>query len=80
VTFLPAFLLSGFLYAIHNMPLILQGVTLLVPARYFVVVTRGIFLKGVGVEALYVQGMLMLAFAVIGVVLAIRAFRKELPG
>lgn len=80
VTFLPAFLLSGFLYAIQNMPLPLQGVTLLVPARYFVVVTRGVFLKGVGVEALYVQGLLMLAFAVIGVVLAIRAFRKELPG
>jgi ABC-2 type transport system permease protein len=80
VTFLPAFLLSGFLYAIANMPLPLQGVTLLVPARYFVVVTRGVFLKGVGVEALYVQGLLMLAFAAIGLALAIRAFRKELPG
>lgn len=80
VTFLPAFLLSGFLYAIQNMPLGLRAVTLLVPARYFVVVTRGIFLKGVGVEALYVQGMLMIAFAFIGVALAIRAFRKELPG
>ena len=80
VTFLPAFLLSGFLYAIQNMPLGLQAVTLLVPARYFVVVTRGVFLKGVGVEALYVQGLLMIAFAFIGVALAIRAFRKELPG
>ncbi|MEO8857281.1 MAG: ABC transporter permease, partial [Burkholderiaceae bacterium] len=80
VTFLPAFLLSGFLYAIQNMPLGLQAMTLLVPARYFVVVTRGLFLKGVGVEVLYVQGLLMIAFAFIGVALAIRAFRKELPG
>ena len=80
VTFLPAFLLSGFLYAIENMPLPLQGATLLVPARYFVVVTRGLFLKGVGVEELFIQGLLMMAFAVIGVVLAIRAFHKELPG
>lgn len=80
VTFLPAFLLSGFLYAIQNMPIPLQGATLLVPARYFVVVTRGLFLKGVGVEALFIQGLLMMAFAVIGVVLAIRAFHKELPG
>lgn len=79
VTFLPAFLLSGFLYAIANMPALLQAVTLLVPARYFVVVTRGVFLKGVGVEALYMQGVLMLAFAAVGVAAAMLAFRKELP-
>ncbi len=78
VTFLPAFLLSGFMYAIEVMPPPLQGVTLLVPARYFVVVTRGIFLKGIGAEVLYVQALLMLGFAAIGLALATRAFRKEL--
>ena len=60
------------------MPPPLQGITLLVPARYFVVVTRGIFLKGIGAEVLYVQALLMLAFAGIGLALATRAFRKEL--
>ncbi len=50
------------------------------PNHSHVVVTRGLFLKGVGVEALFIQGLLMMAFAVIGVVLAIRAFHKELPG
>jgi len=77
-TFLPAYLLSGFMFAIDVMPRPLQAITFLVPARYFLVVTRGIFLKGVGVHVLYVQGLLMMAFAAIGLTLAIRIFRKEL--
>jgi ABC-2 type transport system permease protein len=77
-TFLPAFLLSGFMYAIDVMPRALQLITYLVPARYFLVVTRGIFLKGVGVSVLHVEGLLMIAFAVIGLGAAIAAFRKEL--
>jgi ABC-2 type transport system permease protein len=77
-TFLPAFLLSGFMFAISVMPRPLQLVTFLVPARYFLVVTRGIFLKGVGIPVLHVQGLLMIAFAVVGLGLAIRAFRKEI--
>ena len=48
------------------------------PARYFLVVTRGIFLKGVGPDVLWVQGLLMIAFAALGLALAVRAFRKEL--
>ncbi len=77
-TFLPAFLLSGFMFAISAMPRALQLVTLLVPARYFLVVTRGIFLKGVGLDVLFLPGLAMLAFAAIGLGLAIRAFKKEL--
>jgi ABC-2 type transport system permease protein len=78
LTFLPAFLLSGFMFSIQVMPKALQAVTYLIPARYFLVVTRGIFLKGVGVEVLRVQGLLMIAFAALGLVLATRAFRKEI--
>lgn len=77
-TLLPAMLLSGFLFEIASMPRPLQAITLLVPARYFVVVTRGIFLKGVGVEALWVQCAFMVAFAVVGIGLAVRVFRKEI--
>ncbi len=77
-TFLPAFLISGFMYPIDVMPVPLQALTYVVPARYFLVVTRGIFLKGVGIEALFVQGLLMIAFAAIGLALAVRAFRKEI--
>jgi ABC-2 type transport system permease protein len=77
-TFLPAFLLSGFMFAIEVMPAPLRALTYLIPARYFLVVTRGIFLKGVGIEVLRVQGLLMVAFAAIGIALAVARFRKEL--
>ena len=46
-TFLPAFLLSGFIFAIENMPVALQYITLIVPARYYVSLAKLIFLKGV---------------------------------
>jgi ABC-2 type transport system permease protein len=78
LTFLPAFLLSGFMFAIENMPPALRALSYLIPARYFIVVTRGIFLKGVGIEVLRVQGLLMIAFAVLGLGLAVRSFHKEL--
>ena len=77
-TFLPAFLLSGFMFAIENMPPVLRAISYLVPARYFLVVTRGIFLKGVGISVLRYQALLMLGFAVVGLALAVRSFRKEL--
>jgi ABC-2 type transport system permease protein len=77
-TFLPGFLLSGFMFSIESMPLPLRIVTYLVPARYFLVVTRGVFLKGVGPDVLWHEGVLMLVFAVAGLGLAARAFRKEL--
>jgi ABC-2 type transport system permease protein len=77
-TYLPALLLSGFMYSIDAMPRALQVVTYLVPARYYLVVTRGIFLKGVGAEVLRTQAVLMLVFAVIGLGLAIVRFRKEI--
>jgi ABC-2 type transport system permease protein len=78
-TYLPAVLLSGFMFDIASMPRPLQAVTFLVPARYFVTVTRGVFLKGVGLEALWPQALLMTLYAVLGLALATRAFRKELP-
>uniref|UniRef100_A0A832I3P2 ABC transporter permease n=1 Tax=Eiseniibacteriota bacterium TaxID=2212470 RepID=A0A832I3P2_UNCEI len=77
-SFLPAFLLSGFMFAIDVMPPPLQAVSMLVPARHFLVVTRGVFLKGVGLDVLWVQAAIMVAFAALGVGLAVRAFRKEL--
>jgi ABC-2 type transport system permease protein len=77
-TFLPAFLLSGFMFRIEVMPEVLQLISYLVPARYYLIVTRGIFLKGVGMEVLYNQGILMVIFAIIGLIAAVRSFRKEL--
>ena len=78
VTYLPSLLLSGFMFSIDAMPRPLQALTYLVPARYYLVVTRGIFLKGVGIEVLRVQGLLMIVFAAIGLGLAVFRFRKEI--
>jgi ABC-2 type transport system permease protein len=77
-TYLPAVLLSGFMFDIASMPRLLQGVTFLIPARYFVTVTRGIFLKGVGPAVLWPQAVAMLIYAIVGLGLATRFFRKEL--
>jgi ABC-2 type transport system permease protein len=76
-TLLPAMLLSGFLFEIEAMPPALQAVTYAVPARYYVVVARGIMLKGVGPSVLWTQSVFMIAFAVAGIGLAARVFRKE---
>ncbi len=77
-TYLPAILLSGFMFSIATMPIALKAVTYVVPARYYITVTKGIFLKGVGPDVLWVEGLAMIVYAVAGLGLAIRSFRKEL--
>lgn len=77
-TFLPAFLLSGFMYDIGVMPAPLRAITYLIPARYFLVVTRGVFLKGVGADVLQAQGILMIVFAAVGLALAAKVFHKRI--
>lgn len=77
-TFLPSLLLSGLMFDIDMMPKVLQAVTTLVPARYFITVMRGIFLKDVGIPVLYGQGLAMIGYSMIGLGLAVRAFRKEI--
>jgi ABC-2 type transport system permease protein len=78
LTFLPALLLSGFVYAISNMPFAIQLVTYLVPARYFVALLKGIYLKGVGLDVLAAPALLLVVFAVGMVGLANWRFRKRL--
>jgi len=76
--FMPAVLLSGFMFPIANMPVVVQWLTYLNPMRYAMVILRGIFLKGVGINILWPQ---VTALAVIGTVtlgLASRRFRKTL--
>jgi ABC-2 type transport system permease protein len=78
VTYMPSLLLSGLMFDIASMPKPLALITLIVPARYFITVLRGVFLKGVGPAVLWPQALGMLLFAVIGLTLAVRAFRKEI--
>ncbi len=77
-TFLPALILSGFIFEIATMPIVLRAITHVIPARYFVTVTRGIFLKGVGTETLWAEALAMIIFAVVGLLLATNIFKKEI--
>jgi len=76
-SFLPAFLLSGFVFAIENMPLPIQAVTRLFPTRYFVTVLKGIFLRGVGIEVLYMEIFFLAAYAAIVFLAATKRLRQK---
>jgi ABC-2 type transport system permease protein len=78
VTFLPAFLLSGFLFAIEQMPVALQWITHVIPARYYVSVLKKIFLKGTPTAMLYADLIPLALFTVVLAVLATRSFHKRL--
>jgi ABC-2 type transport system permease protein len=77
-TFLPAYLLSGFVFSIDSMPRVVRAVTYLVPSRYFVKVIKGIYLKGAGLGTLAVDTALLLVFGAATVLAATRMFRKKL--
>jgi ABC-2 type transport system permease protein len=78
VTFLPAFLLSGFLYAIEQMPVALQWITRILPARYYVSVLKKVFLKGTPTASLYPDLVPLAVFTIMLALLATRAFHKRL--
>lgn len=77
-TYLPSLLLSGFMFSIASMPIALRAITFLVPARYYIVITRGIFLKDVGIDVLWTQGMALVLYSVVGLALATASFKKEI--
>lgn len=78
LTFLPSFLLSDFMYATSNMPKPIQVITYLIPARYFVTLLKGIYLKGVGLEILAVEAGLLMIFSAAMLLVANLKFKKKL--
>jgi drug efflux transport system permease protein len=76
--FLPSFLLSGFIYPIENMPMVLQAITFIVPARYFVEILKGLFLQGVGLSVLWPQVLALVIYAVLVISLASKKFSKRI--
>jgi len=77
-TFLPTFLLSGFLFPIDQMPVVVQWITLVLPPRYYVFILRNIFLKGTPVRLMAGQLAALAIIAVVLITLATRAFHKRL--
>jgi len=74
----PFMLLSGFIFPIASMPEPMQYITYIIPLRYFLIIIRGIFLKGIGLEILWPQALALLAFGVTVLTLSAMRFRKRL--
>lgn len=77
-TFLPAFLLSGFMIPIHNMPAAIQFISHIVPARYYVAILHDIYLKGVGLEIMVMEVLLLSIYGLAMILLAHVKFKKKL--
>jgi ABC-2 type transport system permease protein len=78
VSMLPTFILSGFVFPIRNMPAIIQGITYLIPARYFLVALRAIILKGAGVSAFWDQAIFLTIYAAVMIGISSLRMRKFL--
>ena len=76
-TFLPTFMLSGFVYPIYNMPKVIQLITYMFPARYFITILKGIYLKGDGLNILWLQVLFLSLFAFMMMFFAYRRFKKK---
>jgi len=77
-SFLPAFLLSGFVYSIENMPPVIQAITYVVPSRYVVTILKGVFLKGVGIGVLWSELGFLALFATLVFIQATRKVNRKL--
>ena len=73
----PMIYLSGFIFPIENMPAVIQPFTYLIPLRYFLVIVRAIFLKGVGLETLWPQALALTAWGVAILALSIARYSKR---
>jgi ABC-2 type transport system permease protein len=79
LTVMPISLLSGYAFAIDQMPVGIRAITYVVYARYYVAILKAVFLKGAGVAALWAPILALVIYAVAVAALAARAFRKQLP-
>jgi ABC-2 type transport system permease protein len=78
IGFMPTLILSGFVFAIENMPTPIQFLTYIVPARYFIVILRGIYLKGIGLEILWADALLLGIYSILMIMAANRKFKFKL--
>jgi ABC-2 type transport system permease protein len=77
-SFLPAFLLSGFIYSVHNMPRVIQLLSYIVPARYFITILNAVFLKGIGLRFLWVEVLFLSAYSTLVFLATVRKMRQKL--
>ena len=76
--YFPAVLLSGFMFPISNMPTPVQWMTTINPLRYFLVIIRGIFLKGTGLAELWTQLVALALLGVFFLLFSVSRFKKTI--
>ena len=75
---LPVILLSGFIFPISSMPVVLQVISNVIPATWFIVIIKGIMLKGVGLEIIWKETLVLVAMTVFFIVLSIKKYKIRL--
>jgi len=78
ISYLPTFILSGFIYPIDNMPKLIQCITYVVPSRYVVSILKGIFSKGVNLDVLWMEALLLSVYAGAMIFWALKRFQKRI--
>lgn len=77
---LPFIYLSGFTFPVENMPKIIQFATNFIPLKYFLIILRSLFLKGVGLSEIWDEMLIMLAIGIVIFSISVLVFRKQLEG
>jgi len=75
---MPMIFFSGFVFPIENMPAVIQYISYFLPLRYYFVIVRGLFLKGVGMNILWTQALVLLIFGSVILSLSVMRFHKRL--
>ncbi|TAL69166.1 MAG: ABC transporter permease [Bacteroidetes bacterium] len=75
---MPTVLLSGFIYPVENMPLVLQWLSYLIPAKWFLIILKGIMLKGLGIEQLWKETLILLVMALFYIAISTRKLKIRL--
>jgi ABC-2 type transport system permease protein len=75
---LPTIILSGFIFPIENMPAILQGLSYIMPARYFITIIRGIMLKGVGISYIWMETLILMGMTLFFIAVSVKNFKVRL--
>lgn len=75
---LPTIMLSGFVFPIESMPQVLQGISHIIPARWFITIVRSVMLKGAGLEDLWMETLILVGFTLFFIAVSVKKFNVRL--
>ena len=78
VLLLPTIILSGFIFPVENMPRILQWISMIIPAKWFIIIIKGIMLKGLGLGSIWKETLVILLFASLFILISVKKFKIRL--